>query len=398
MNWNDRGAWLHPENLLRTATERPSKAKWQTAKKLCLQSILVALLTLHPWHSPLWQTRIAGPGGMAPSGSGAACTPMTGYLHCRVLTIDHTQVGSTLTNFPLLVNTTYGANAQSASCLDHVYTSDAGGTTLIPWEIDKCTPPAVVIDWVLISSVSSSVDTLFYVSYDNAGISTAQNTGGAGPTNVWAAAYQFVGHLTNTGDSTSNAHTCSLNGTVTGGAAQISSGFVTNGTAANYTTCGTNIQVGAQAVTVSGWAKSNTVNTGYIVNKNYDGSRVPYSLGNPGASEQGFGFFDGGWHTTGLTTNYRGDGLFHFIVGTYDGTTLRYYFDGSPETTLSYSGSTGTGTGQTSIGAYINNSEAWNGTIDEARILNTVLTAAQILVEWKSQKTSSTLLTVGAEI
>lgn len=411
IDWNQRGQWLSPESLLATAKrERAKSIQEELIRRKVISSspwkffaiaAAVFFLMAHPVvrlprFAPQMLTAIVG--DTHHSSSGAACTPTTGYLHCRVLTIDHNQVGgSTLTNFPVLVSTSFGV-AQSATCLDHVYTSDSGGTSPIPWEIDHCTPPAGVTDWVLVTPISSSADTLFYVSYNNASITVGQNTGAAAPTNVWASAYQFVAHLTSTGDSTSNVHNCSLNGTVNGAAAHISSGFSTNGTAANYTTCSASIQVNAHAMTVSGWAKSNLVNTGYIANKNFDGTRVPYSLGNPGSSEPGFGFYDGAWHSTGVTTNYRNDGLFHYIVGTYDGTTLRYYFDGGAETTLSYSGSTGTGTGLTSIGAYINNSEAWNGILDEVRIMNTVLTPGEIIANMNSQSTGSTFVGVGAEI
>lgn len=338
------------------------------------------------------------------SGSAAACTPMTGYLHCRVLTIDHTQVGgSTLSSFPVLVNTNYGGNAQSASCYDHVYTSDQGGTTLIPWEQEHCNPPAVVVDWVLIASISSSADTIFYVSYDNAAITTPQNTGANGPTHVWDTNYQLVAHLVSNvtvTDSTSNANTCTVNGTVTSATGQISLGTATNGTAANFIGCGAGVQVAAQALTLSGWVKSGAVNVGWVINKNFDGTRVPYGIGSPGSTEPGMSFYDGAWHSTGIITDYRNDGLFHFLVGTFDGATLKYYFDGAatPETTLSYSGSTGTGTGVVGVGEYINNAAAWNGSLDEVRVSNSVRPSNWIVAEWKNQKTSSTFLTVGAEI
>jgi hypothetical protein len=384
------------------STGTPLPAEVKPARKFFAIAGLVFLLLGHPL---LFSPQHASQQIMVSqsiSVSGAACTPMSGYLHCRVLTIV-THPTSTLTNFPVLVSTSYGGNAQSASCFDHVYTSDSLGTTLIPWEQEHCSPPAGVVDWVLVTPISSSADTLFYVSYDNASITVAQNTGSVGPTHVWDANYQLVAHLVSNSsvtDSTSNANTCTVNGTVSSVTGQISLGTSTNGTAANFVGCGAGVQVAAQALTISGWVKSSTVNVGWVINKNYDGSRVPYGIGNPGSSEPGMSFYDGSWHSTGVVTNYKGDGLFHFVVGTYDGTTLKYFFDGNatPETTLSYSGSTGTGTGVVAIGEYINNSEAWNGSLDEVRVSNSVRVPAWINFEWLTQKTSSTALTVGAEI
>lgn len=382
------------------STGTPLPAEVKPARKFFAIAGLVFLLLGHPL---LFSPQHASQQIMVSQSiavSGAACTPVSGYLHCRVLTITQHPT-STLTNFPVLVSANYGGNAQSASCFDHVYTSDSLGTTLIPWEQEHCNAPAVVVDWVLVTPVSSSADTLFYVSYDNASITVAQNTGSVGPTHVWDANYQLVAHLvsnTSVTDSTSNANTCTVNGTVSSVTGQISLGTSTNGTAANFVGCGAGVQVAAQAMTISGWVKANAGTVGWIINKNYDGSRAPYGIGGPGASIPGMAFFDGGWRNTGVTTNYRGDGLFHYVAGTYDGTILRYFFDGTQDTTLSYSGSTGTGTGVTGIGEYINNSEAMNGSLDEIRVSNSVRLPAWITAEYNNQKTSSTFLTVGAEI
>lgn len=405
IDWNKRGDWLRPERLLATAEREGKKpASGPPWYFFFCVSLMVFFLLSHPvMRLPLFAPQHASQQIMVSQSiavAGGACTPMSGYLHCRVLTIV-THPTSTLLNFPVLVSTNVGTTPQSGTCLDHVYTSDSGGTTLIPWEIDKCSPPGIFVDWVLIASVSSSVDTIFYISYDNASITTAQNTGSVGPTHVWDANYVMVQHLTSNvtvTDSTSNALTCTVNGTVTGTIAQIGNGTTTNGTAANFVGCGAGVQVAAQAMTISGWVKANSGTVGWIINKNYDGSRAPYGIGGPGASIPGMAFFDGGWRNTGVTTNYRGDGLFHFVAGTYDGTILRYFLDGTQETSLSYSGSTGTGTGVVGIGEYVNNSEAMNGSLDEIRVSNSVRLPAWIASEWLNQKSSSTFLTVGAEI
>ena len=349
-----------------------------------------------------------GPLATAAPPPSSACTPASGFLHCRLITIDATQVGgSTLSNFPVLVSATLGSSRiQNASCFDIVFTSDSGGTTKIPWEQETCTQGTGAIkDWVKVVSVSSSVNTIVYVSYDNSGISTAQNTGVAASTNVWTNGFQGVWHLPDGStlsflDSTVGAHNGTMQGTVTAAVGQIDGAEAQDGNIANYITVGSTVQPAATAVTVSAWVKATAGTVGVILNKNYDGSTVPYLLGSPGAGTPGFAFFDGAsFHTTGVGTDYRGDGNFHYVVGTYEGTTENYYLDGVIDGTLSFSGSMSTtNTGQTSIGNYINNSETLAGTIDEARVSNVVRTQGWLTAEFNNQKTSPTFPTVGSEL
>ena len=86
------------------------------------------------------QVRIPGPGGEGATSS-VGCTPASGYSYCRQLTVNGSQVGgSTLTNFGVLVNATLGGSRiQNSNCYDAIFTSDSGGTTLIPWEMEECT-------------------------------------------------------------------------------------------------------------------------------------------------------------------------------------------------------------------------------------------------------------------
>jgi hypothetical protein len=66
------------------------------------------------------------------------------------------------------------------------------------------------------------------------------------------------------------------------------------------------------------------------------------------------------------------------IAGTYDGTTLRLYVNGTQVGTGTFTGSLLTTTGQLWIGGNAVWSEWFAGTIDEVRVYNRVLTAAQI--------------------
>ena len=84
------------------------------------------------------QAQIIAPiffGKSAAGGGGAACTPASGYSHCRMLTIDHLQVPSTQTNFPVVARVSLGASRiQNSLCYDFIVTSDTSGATPIPWK------------------------------------------------------------------------------------------------------------------------------------------------------------------------------------------------------------------------------------------------------------------------
>lgn len=414
IDWNTAGEWLRPKNLLATAEkERHKKLPGPSLWKLILPAFLVLFLLGHPAvHLPVFAPQMLQPIVAAPAagGGGAACTPMSGYLHCRILTIDHTQAGgSTLTNYAVLVNTNYGTNAQSASCFDHVYTSDSGGTTLIPWEQEHCTAPAVVVDWVLIASVSSSADTVFYVSYDNAGISTAQNTGANGPTHVWDAATLAVYHLKETlttngqtvADSTGTfpltSQTIGTNwasgdqvaGEINGALKFIQSESRT--VSANTTVAATNA-----TKTVSFWFKpAASPSTGFLVAEGAGPSSGTLSWGvvqhgsvfavyNPNTS-----YVDG---TTAISaaTWYRLDFCFNS-----SGNTINLYLNGSNTPELTSSGSE---VGGSVAWFVIGGGFTWtDGILDEVKVSNSIRAAGWRLADFNSQKASATFVTVGTE-
>src|ERR1035437_8448915 len=117
------------------------------------------------------------------------------FSYYRSLTIDHTKCGSAnSSSFPVLVSlsdatfkdASHSGHVQSSSGYDIIFTSDSAGTTKIPWEIESYdNVNGVLVAWVNVATVSHTVDTVIYVFYGDASISTAQNTGTKGPTNVW---------------------------------------------------------------------------------------------------------------------------------------------------------------------------------------------------------------------
>jgi hypothetical protein len=356
-----------------------------------------------------------GPGTVASSGGGGACTPASGYVHCRLLTVNFAQVGgSTLTNYPVVTQNSGGAltlgasRITNANCYDVIFTSDSAGTTKIPWEIESCTQSSgVVVAWVKLASISASVNTLFYVSYDNSGISTAQNTGGNVPSNVWNSNYAGVWHIANNPtitflDSTVNAN----NGTTGGGGGVVAATGQMDGAGSFAGSAGDNIFLNAaaplqitSAISLSAWIKTtSTAGEIAIGSFAYSGSFNGYALAISPVTAGHVSYYGGtSWATSTGTVN---DGSWHLIAASVtSGGTASMYIDGVLSGSFAntvpnaYTLAPSLGTSNAT-----ENGAIFIGTMDECRISNTNLPANWLAADFSNQNSSSTFLTVGSEI
>lgn len=135
--------------------------------------------------------------------------------------------------------------------------------------------------------------------------------------------------------------------------------------------------------TISVWTKLNTM-TGYrrIIGKTNSGnSRANYGLGlfqgyKPGVIANATGTWFTNYSSTPLST-----GVWHHLVGIYDGSNFILYVNGSLDNSTSVSGfNIATAASQTSgddllIGALPNNTENFNGDMDEVAIWNKAISA-----------------------
>lgn len=147
----------------------------------------------------------------------AECQP-AGYSQSATLTINHTQVPNTdQVHFPLLVaaqansmkGTVWGGQMQSPNAYDIVFSSDAAGTMLLPYErVRHDLTLGRVVYWVQVPTLSHTADTTIYAWFGNPAVSSDQSN----PTAVWDANYKGVWHLTENlpttavQDSTANGH------------------------------------------------------------------------------------------------------------------------------------------------------------------------------------------------
>ncbi len=127
------------------------------------------------------------------------------WQYRKEITIDHNMVDEDLTNFPILFHNTssnFASHAQTDGD-DFVFIS-SDGTKKYHHEIEYYNSnTGELISWVNITSLSSTVDTLFYIYYGNPNCGNQENIG-----NTWNSEYIMVQHLSETNgihyDSTTN--------------------------------------------------------------------------------------------------------------------------------------------------------------------------------------------------
>lgn len=330
----------------------------------------------------------------------------------RTITIDHTKVPNTdQLNFPILVSIAdptlktiaNGGHVQNTNGYDILFYSDAAGTSPLFWEMESYDGLAGTVKaWVQLPTVSHLTDTVFYMFYGAATISTFQSV----TANVWDATYKGVWHLSeptaaNNLDSTANANT----GVPTNGPAQTSgkiSGSLSFAGVNSYVIDGfTNQPQGNVAVTLSAWVKFNNVagglelvsffGTDSAVNKS------GYYLYRNGAGNAVVEFGSGLGGATGVTV--LAPGIWYFLAGVYDGVTNKVYVNGVQEGSVLFGAANFSGNTHT-IGCYIQVGPVpalfLAGQGDEARV-SVNRSADYLRTEFNNENSPVTFITLGAE-
>jgi hypothetical protein len=349
------------------------------------------------------------------------------YTFRKKLTIDHTKVTSTLTNFPVavvLTSSRLNFNHTTSTGNDVRFTS-SDGKTLLNFERERHNQGSSLAEyWVKIPSISSSTDTLFYIYY--APISGYAD--GSAATSVWDSSYLGVWHLNNnstsaTGilDSTSNARTSTevtINGAGSDPNAAGKIGKCVQFDGSNdYLAFGDVCDPDSGDYTAECWAKFDTGSSTFrLMNKRGTGaltSQVGWMIS--GVSSGGEESFSNTLIDTGTATHYARlnagtdynylDSAWHYYALTWINSTgtLKMYMDGSLKETGT---KTGTPEGKSynatralSFGAAWDSSSTqsqfFDGYLDECRISNLDRGVAWIAASYYSGNDS--LLAYGAE-
>lgn len=377
-----------------------------------MQKLLVLLIILTIISSlTLSQTRIGGRiGGKANAGRAIGGGGTNGFTAVKTITIDPTKVsgGSDLSNFPMLFSGTFtylkttgnGGDVTDAQGDDIVFTSDSGCTTNLKFEQE--TYDATTGDvkyWTKIPTASTSVNTLIYLCYGKASITTFQGDA----TNVWTD-YDGVWHLANGSSLSAINSVTNTNGAITGATAttgQIDGGglfgavstdkIVTDAVANNNTKT---ISIWSLRTGVGGGsagrmaAKGTSTATEYISYVDGSGSYDYSKFWTTGGAS---------WQTPAPST-----GVFHYFVITYDGSSTTndplMYMDGTSGSVTENSPPTGVLNNNSEAWVIGNrgtdNARNWAGSLDEFRIANVIRSADWILTEFNNQSSPATFYSI----
>ena len=198
--------------------------------------------------------------------AGAAQTPhQAGWGHRNPVTIDHAKVSATLTDFPLLVNTTHdnwkstanGGYVGQGHGNDFLFTA-SDGVTKLNHEIESYDPvTGQLVAWVRVPSLSSVSDTMLFLNYGQATAVDQWN-----PQGVWDANYKGVWHLGegagDFSDATANANTGTDYVSASGKTGQIGSGQQFDGTNDYVSVADSASLDTAGSVTYSAWVNAST--------------------------------------------------------------------------------------------------------------------------------------------
>lgn len=328
-----------------------------------------------------------------------------GFSYYSPITVDHTKVPSTQTDFPILISQTgtrfkttgNGGHVQSSSGFDIRPYSDSALTSALTYELERYNATTgEVVMWVKISSLSSSSDTTIYLAYGNSALTTDGSS-----TSTWSNSFSGVYHLKDgttlsTSDSTSHANNgTNHSATATSGKIDGAASFAS--ASSQYVDLPSMTSAG---VTLSAWVNATSFPNAYngVLGWN-SGPNVNYALLMVKSTGK-LACYTNVRNYDGTGSNTLSSGTTYYLVMVYDSTNgLVGYVNGSSDGTGTANGALGTPSQDAAIGQDAGNSgRFWNGTIDEARIASVARSANWITTEYNNQNSPSTFETLGTEV
>ncbi len=356
-----------------------------------------------------------------------------GYTYRRAVTVDHTKVPATLTDFPvyyaggayLATVANGGELLDSTNGYDFIFTSDLAGTTPLDYETvvhDLTTGVSEV--WVRIPSVSSSVDTVIYLWTANSGVTTDQSNGPG----VWDANFGGVWHMPNGSalsllDSTANANNGTAVNTPTATTGKIDGAGSFVRASSQYVDLGSDPSIkiissgvgNTSGLTIEAWCKyTGVIGAGMfprIVSNLASGPFNGFELvvreqtgGSPLSREIYFQTANGGSLYSTLSGITLVQNTIYHVVATFDPGVSPFFnptsaiFTNGAKSTLNgpipYNG-IGSG-GNVRIASSPGLGEYWDGWIDEVRISNVMRSDAWVSATYNNGSSPGTFYSVGS--
>jgi RHS repeat-associated protein len=314
-------------------------------------------------------------------------------------------------NFPVLVSGTYsylattanGGNVTNSNGYDIIFTSDAAGSTVIPFEREAYSPTTgAAIYWVQLPALSHITDTTFYIFYGNSSVTTDQSN----KNGVWDSNFQGVWHLQETSgqqhDSTSNANNSTGVSVTTEGSAagEVGGADQFNASHPDHVDL-PNIAL-TTGFTLEFWMYPTSF-TSYerMITKEFTSNSAPWydyglTLDTSSTQKLDLGFDQAGTLLQLISTRTVSLNQWTHVVGTYDGANLKIYVNGTLDSSAAASGTIATISQSTEIG-YNNvyTPQSFTGNLDEARISSVARSADWIATEYNNESSPSTFFSVG---
>jgi hypothetical protein len=325
------------------------------------------------------------------------------YAYCKKITVDHTQVNSDLSNFPLLVNITADDDLKTVANDGRVYHSLGYDISFyspscgqLDHEIEKYDGSAgTLIAWVKVPTLSASTDTEIYMYYGDSSVTCSPEN----PPGVWDSDYRAVWHLhDDLEDSTSNNNDGTGNGT-SNDTGKIADAESFDGSD-DYISVADNASLDVTSgLTMEAWVRlSNAGNNQKIVGKVNSTYTRGYIIGVDD------GLYPEIWNNQGTNHVFNSGSISssqwtHLATTWTTGGNMRGYINGSQVNSIS-AGSYDIGTNSDAL---IIGAAPWNpstfevsGRIDEVRVSATARSADWIMAEYKNQNDPGNFYTIGS--
>jgi len=316
------------------------------------------------------------------------------WLYRKKITIDHTKIDATLTDFPLTVflsASNFDFTKARSDGYDIRFTSD-DEITLLKYERDRHDDVNELAEYhVKVPSISSSVDTDIYIYYGYASASD-----GADPTNVWDTNFKGIWHLKEVGNGTADEYKDSTagvhHGTGDSGAypAQVDAviGKGQNTTGNKRLTVAHHSDLNLNNLTMECWINQNANPTQaqQILAKHKSSFSACYNFWYSISAPFNFEFTVniGGSRKICKSTVLPTNGVWYHILGTYDGINLKIYIDGELDNTVAQTGTVATSTNPLYFAKVADGNSNGNFKMDEVRVSNTVRLAEYAKASYNS--------------